>query len=260
MAEPTTSAAGASQVVGDEHAERVRGIFSQIARRYELFNALSSMGVYRYWLAAVAAAAQAKPTDEVLDVAGGAGDVTFELARRCPPARVELTDFCPEMLEVARTRIAAGAARGVPVTTNVADAMALPYADASFDMVTVAYGLRNFSDRVLSMREALRVLRPGGTYVALEFSTPSNPAWRGLYGWYRDHVLPLVGGALTRDPSGFSYLARSIREFPPQSVIVAELEQVGFADVSYHDCTGGIATVYKAHRPADEPRLASPRI
>ena len=244
----------------DEHAERVRGIFSQIARRYELFNALSSMGIYRYWLAAVASAVQARPTDEVLDVAGGAGDVTFELARRCPPARVELTDFCPEMLEVARGRIAAGEARGVPVTTNVADAMALPYADASYDVVTVAYGLRNFSDRVLSMREALRVLRPGGTYVALEFSTPKNPAWRGVYGWYRDHVLPLIGGALTRDPSGFSYLARSIREFPPQGTIVSELVQVGFTEVGYHDCTGGIATVYRAVKPASPADAGTPEI
>ena len=240
-------AAGAS--AQDQHAERVRGIFSQIARRYELFNALSSMGVYRYWLRVMAGAAQSARGAEVLDVAGGAGDVTFELCRRARPARVELTDFTPEMLNVALGRIAAGEARGVPVTTRVADAMDLPYADASFDVVTVAYGLRNFSDRRASMREAFRVLRPGGTYVALEFSTPGNPAWRGVYGWYRDHVLPLIGGALTSDPSGFSYLASSIREFPSQAVIAEELAAAGFASVGYHDCTGGIATVYHAVRP-----------
>lgn len=233
----------------DEHGQRVRGIFSNIAGRYEAFNALSSLGIYRYWLRVMARTAACKPTDLVLDVAGGAGDVSFELCRVCPPAAIELTDFCPEMLDVARGRIEAGENRGVPVTCDVADAMALPFPDDSFDVLTVAYGLRNFSDRVASMRQALRVLRPGGTYVALEFSTPSNAGWRALYGWYRDHMLPLIGGAVTRDRAGFDYLARSIREFPSQETICGELRGVGFADVGYHDCTGGIATVYRATRP-----------
>ena len=156
----------AAQAGLDEQGERVRGIFSKIARRYELFNALSSLGIYRHWLNVVARHAACSPTDRVLDVAGGAGDVAFTLARRCPPASIELTDFCQEMLDVAQTRIEAGEGRGVPVRTSIADAMDLPYDDASFDVLTVAYGLRNFSDRVRSMREALRVLRPGGTYVA----------------------------------------------------------------------------------------------
>lgn len=246
---PQNSASEAAGANLDDHGRRVCGIFSNIATRYEAFNALSSMGIYRYWLRVMARTAACKPTDLVLDVAGGAGDVSFELCRVCPPAAIELTDFCPEMLDVARQRIAAGENRGVPVTCDVADAMALPFPDEGFDVLTVAYGLRNFSDRVASMREALRVLRPGGTYVALEFSTPANPAWRALYGWYRDHMLPLIGGAVTRDRAGFDYLARSIREFPSQDVICEELRGVGFADVGYHDCTGGVATVYRAVRP-----------
>lgn len=246
-------AKAAAQAGLDEQGERVRGIFSKIARRYELFNALSSLGIYRHWLNVVARHAACSPTDRVLDVAGGAGDVAFTLARRCPPASIELTDFCREMLDVAQTRIEAGEGRGVPVRTSIADAMDLPYDDASFDVLTVAYGLRNFSDRVRSMREALRVLRPGGTYVALEFSTPGNPAWRALYDFYLGHVIPLVGGALTHDRPGFDYLVSSIREFPPQHVIVGELESVGFADVGYHGCTGGVATVYWATRPCAQP-------
>lgn len=233
----------------DAHAERVHSIFSAIAPKYETFNAISSLGVYRHWLAVVARMADCKPTDLVLDVAGGAGDVSFELCRHYPPAAIELTDFSPEMLQVAQGRIDAGENRGVPVTCDTADAMALPFPDTSFDVLTVAYGLRNFSDRFKSMQEAFRVLVPGGTYVALEFSTPRNPAWRALYQFYQGRVLPFVGGLLTHDRSGFDYLVSSIREFPPQETIVGELARAGFVEVEYHDCTGGIATVYRARRP-----------
>lgn len=229
-----------------DKAARVNDIFRQIARRYETFNALSSLGIYRAWLRRVAKTAACKPTDAVIDVAGGTGDVSFELVRVCPPASIELTDFTKEMLDVADEHIAAGAAQGVPVRTRVADALDLPYPDASFDVYTVAYGLRNFTDRQLSMREARRVLRKGGTYVALEFSTPKNPAWRTIYNVYLGHVIPFVGGALTHDRPGFDYLVSSIREFPPQSVVVGELEAAGFGDVSYDLCSGGIATIYRA--------------
>ena len=226
----------------------VRSIFSKIARRYDTFNALSSLGIYQSWLRRVALTAACTPSERVIDVAGGTGDVTFELCRRCPPASVELTDFTPEMLAVARERIAAGAARSVLVATAEADAMHLPYADASFDVLTMAYGLRNFSDRRLAMREAARVLTPGGRAVILEFGTPPNPAWRAVYNVYLGHVVPNVGGLVCGDRSGFKYLASSIREFPQQNVIVDELREAGFAEVEYHDCTGGIAAVYLARK------------
>ncbi len=230
----------------------VRSIFSKIARRYDLFNALSSLGIYKSWLKRVALTAACRPGERVVDVAGGTGDVAFELCRRCPPASIELTDFTPEMLEVARGRIAKGAARGVEVRTAEADAMDLPYPDASFDVLTMAYGLRNFSDRKRAMREAVRVLRPGGRAVILEFGTPPNPAWRALYNVYLGNVVPLVGGAVCGDVSGFKYLARSIRGFPRQNVVVEELRQAGFASVEYHDCTGGIAAVYRAVKPSPD--------
>lgn len=233
-------------MAADAHAARVRQIFSGIARRYDLFNALSSFGVYRSWLARTARAAGCTPEDRVLDVAGGTGDVAFELARRCPPATIELTDFTPEMLEVARERIAAGAARGVPVSVREADAHELPYDDGSFTVVTCAYGIRNFSDRMRAMREAARVLAPGGRYVVLEFGTPPSAPWRALYGWYLAHAIPLIGGALCGDRSGFEYLRDSIRGFPAQDVICGELRRAGFSSVSYRNCTGGIAAVYTA--------------
>lgn len=232
----------------DEKGAMVQSIFSKIARRYDTFNALSSLGIYKSWLKRVALTAACTPAERVIDVAGGTGDVAFELCRRCPPASIELTDFTPEMLAVARDRIAAGASRGVPVATAQADAMDLPYADASFDVLTMAYGLRNFSDRRRAMREAVRVLVPGGRAVILEFGTPPNPAWRAVYNVYLGGVVPAVGGVVCGDRSGFKYLASSIREFPQQTVVVDELRQSGFAEVEYHDCTGGIAAVYLARK------------
>ena len=230
----------------DQHGTRVRSIFSGIARRYDLFNALSSFGIYRSWLARTARAAACTRDDRVLDVAGGTGDVTFELCRRCPPASVELTDFTPEMLEVAAERIEDGAARGVPVGLREVDAHALPYDDGSFTVVTCAYGLRNFSERTRAMREAARVLAPGGRYVVLEFGTPPGALWRALYGWYLTHMIPLIGGLLCGDRSGFEYLRDSIKGFPAQDVIARELREAGFQTVSYRNCTGGIAAVYTA--------------
>jgi demethylmenaquinone methyltransferase / 2-methoxy-6-polyprenyl-1,4-benzoquinol methylase len=241
----------------DQKGQMVQGIFSKIARKYDTFNALSSMGIYKSWLRRVADIAACKPTERVLDVAGGTGDVSFELCRRCAPASVEVSDFTPEMLDVARARAEQGASCGVPCSFQVADAMNLPYGDASFDVLTMAYGLRNFSDRKLAMREAARVLRPGGRAVILEFGTPPNPAWRALYHVYLMHIVPAIGGLVCGDSSGFKYLASSIREFPVQSTVAQELRDAGFEDVSYRNCTGGIAAVYEAHKaPAAPARQA----
>lgn len=232
--------------MADAHAERVKGIFSEIARKYDLFNALSSFGIYRSWLRRVARIAACTDTDRVLDVAGGTGDVSFALCDACPPASIELTDFTPEMLDVARERIAAGANLGVPCRLNVVDAHNLPYGDEEFTVVTCAYGLRNFSDRRRAMREACRVLEPGGRYVVLEFGTPPNAVWRALYRFYLTHMIPLIGGLVTGDRSGFDYLRDSIKAFPPQGDIVGELRESGFSRVEYENRTGGIVAIYSA--------------
>ena len=230
----------------DAHGTRVRSIFSEIARRYDLFNMLSSFGIYRSWLRHVARTAACTGEDRVLDVAGGTGDVAYTLCEQCPPASIELTDFTPEMLDVARERMQAGANMGVPVSFNEVDAHNLPYGDASFTLVTCAYGLRNFSDRRRAMREAARVLAPGGRYVVLEFGTPPNAVWRALYRIYLNHMIPLIGGLLTGDRAGFEYLRDSIKGFPPQDAIAEELREAGFSQVSYRNCTGGIVAVYMA--------------
>lgn len=246
-----TDAAPAPDVApapADEHGRRVKGIFSQIARQYDLFNALSSFGIYKSWLRRVARAAACTGEDSLLDLAGGTGDVTFTICDACPPAQAELTDFTPEMLDVARERIAAGANMGVPVGLNVVDAQDLPYEDGSFTIVTCAYGLRNFTDRRRAMREAARVLKPGGRYVVLEFGTPPNPVWRALYRFYLQHMIPLIGGIVTGDRSGFEYLRDSIKAFPPQDTICDELREAGFSQARYENATGGIVAIYTAVR------------
>lgn len=234
--------------MADAHAERVKGIFSQIARKYDLFNALSSFGIYRSWLRRVARAASCDGGDRVLDVAGGTGDVAFTLCELCPPASIELTDFTPEMLDVAAERIARGEGRGVPCDLNVVDAHRLPYGDGAFTVVACAYGLRNFSRRRRAMEEAARVLVPGGRYVVLEFGTPPHALWRALYRFYLAHMIPLIGGLVTGDRAGFEYLRDSIEAFPPQDEIADELRAAGFSRVSYANLTGGIVAVYTAVR------------
>ena len=156
-------------------SERVKDIFSSIAKKYERFNAVSSFGAYKSWLAGMMRQAPIEPTDDVLDIAGGTGDVTFTVARAKHPRHIQCTDLVNEMLDVARAHYADGAACGVPVDFEVVDAQNIPYADASYDALTMAYGIRNMPDRPRALSEMLRVLKPGGHLVCLEFSEPRGP-------------------------------------------------------------------------------------
>lgn len=228
---------------------RVQGIFANIAHRYELFNAVSSFGAYKLWLKKMAQLAPIEPTSEVLDVAGGTGDVAFTMARKKRPARILCTDLVPEMLAVARAHGARGASAGVPVAFQVVDAQSMPFADESFDCITMAYGIRNMPDRPRALSEMHRVLRPGGSLVCLDFSTPPNRLWRRLYGFYLKHMIPFWGGLIAGDRDGFIYLGDSIRAFPDQRGLADMMEQAGFADVRWEDCAGGIAAIHVAKRP-----------
>lgn len=230
-------------------SERVKAIFSSIAKKYERFNALSSFGAYRGWLHTMMRQAPIAANADVLDIAGGTGDVTFSVARAFRPAHVQCTDLVPEMLDVARAHYAAGAARGVPVDFEVVDAQNIPYADSSYDTVTMAYGIRNMPDRDRALSEILRVLKPGGALVCLEFSTPPNPLWRALYRFYLNHLVPFWGGLITGDRDGFVYLANSIKAFPDQEGLAAMMRKAGFCEVSWKNCTGGIAAVHVAKKP-----------
>ena len=245
----TIDTATGQEAPAEISSERVKDIFSSIAKKYERFNAVSSFGAYRLWLAGMARQAPIEHGDDVLDIAGGTGDVTFTVARAKHPRHIQCTDLVPEMLEVARIHYAEGFSAGVPVDFEVVDAQDIPYSDDSYDVVTMAYGIRNMPDRLRALSEMLRVLKPGGTLVCLEFSTPPNRLWRALYGFYLKHLIPFWGGLITGDRDGFVYLARSIKAFPDQQGLAELMRQAGFADVSWKNYTGGIAAVHVARKP-----------
>jgi len=230
---------------GRPTAERVRGIFSQIADRYDVFNAMASMGIDRSWRCELVRACRLTPESKVLDLASGTGDVAFAIANQGHPAEVIATDFVPEMLAVAEKK-AAQNPPAVPVSFSVADAQDLPFEDSSFDVVTVAFGVRNFPERERNFAEVLRVLKPAGRYIILEFSRPNLAPWRGIYHVYLRHAIPAIGGALTGDRAGFVYLNDSIRQFPTQPELAAELREAGFSAISWKDLSGGIVALHTA--------------
>lgn len=230
-------------------SERVRDIFSSIARKYERFNAISSFGAYKLWLAGMMRQAPIEAHHDVLDIAGGTGDVTFTVARTKHPRHIQCTDLVPEMLEVAAMHVDEGDGAGVPIDFEVVDAQDIPYADESYDVITMAYGIRNMPDRPRALAEMFRVLRPGGSLVCLEFSTPPNGTWRALYHFYLRHLIPFWGGLITGDKDGFVYLAKSIKAFPDQEGLAALMREAGFTDVTWKNYTGGIAAVHVAKKP-----------
>lgn len=237
------------QAPANVSTDRVRTIFSSIADRYELFNACSSLGTYRDWLNKLCEAADIEETDVVLDVAGGTGDVAFAVAEKFRPALVVCTDLVPEMLAVAQAHREEGRGAGVPMEFAVADGQALPFDDASFDAVTMAYGLRNMPERDRALAEVFRVLKPGGSFTCLDFATPPNALWRAGYDLYLKTMVPFWGKLITGDASGFRYLARSIEAYPDQAGVARMMEAAGFEDVAWFDCSGGIAAIHVATRP-----------
>jgi demethylmenaquinone methyltransferase/2-methoxy-6-polyprenyl-1,4-benzoquinol methylase len=230
---------------GLTNTERVRSIFAKIAPGYDAFNAVASFGIDRLWRRRVVRTALLTPESRVLDLAAGTGDLSLALARQGRPASVLGTDFSPEMLEVAR-RKAASYAGETQLAFQVEDAQALSLPDGSFDVVTVAFGVRNFPDRAANFREVLRVLRPGGRYVVLEFSRPPFAPFRWLYHLYLNVGIPTIGALLAGDRESFTYLNRSIRTFPAQAALAAELRAAGFKTVSWRNLTFGIVAVHVA--------------
>ncbi len=227
---------------------RVKEVFGAIAQKYDRFNAASSFGLYKHWLNAVVDAANLTSESNLLDLAGGTGDVSYTAAKRKSPAHIQLTDFVPEMLEVARERERRGAGCGVSIDFEVVDAQDIPYDDNSFDSVTMAYGIRNIPDREQALSEAYRVLKPGGTFACLEFSTPPNPIWRGLYHIYLRVMIPFWGKVFTGDTKGFVYLVNSIRAFPDQKAFAATLQNAGFKNVTWKNMAGGIVAVHTGRK------------
>lgn len=228
---------------------RVKKIFSSIAQKYERFNALSSFNAYKSWLRGMMRQAPIKTTDDVLDIAAGTGDVSRYVASTCHPAHIQCTDLVPAMLEVAQAHKEQGDFGSTSIDFDVVDAQNIPYDNESYDVITMAYGIRNMPDRLRALEEMFRVLKPGGSLVCLEFSTPPNRFWRALYHFYLQHMIPFWGGLITGDKEGFVYLSQSIRAFPDQEGLAHLMEEAGFHEVSWKNYSGGIAAVHVATKP-----------
>ena len=229
-------------------ADRVQEIFTDIAVNYDRFNKMSSFGRYKAWLRMLIEECPINSRTRMLDVAGGTGDVAFAACEYKKPGTILLTDFTPAMLDGARQRLKAGEANGVPVEIATVDAQDIPYASESFDLVTMAYGIRNMPQRELALSEIYRVLRPGGTCCILEFSTPPNPLMKRMYDLYLEHGIPQWGKITTGQKEGFVYLSKSIKAFPDQEHFSAMLYNTGFSHVSYKNCTFGVAAIYSARK------------
>jgi demethylmenaquinone methyltransferase/2-methoxy-6-polyprenyl-1,4-benzoquinol methylase len=222
-----------------EAAAWVRDMFDRIAPRYDLLNHLLSFNIDRLWRRRTVARLRRvleRPGARVIDVCCGTGDLMLALAAGAP-ARVYGSDFSHPMLVRARAR--AGTAR-----VFEADALRLPVADASLDLVTVAFGFRNLVNYEAGLREFRRVLRPGGTAAILEFSTPPNPLFARLYAWYSRVVLPRIGGALSGAPHAYRYLPESVRKFPAPEELERMMRAAGFSEVRWERMTFGIVALH----------------
>lgn len=234
--------------INSNKAEFVKETFHELAPQYNNFNAYSSFGQYRLWVKRMVSHLCPLPHSRMLDIAAGTGDISLCAAQTYTECfdEIVVSDFCKDMLDVAEKRYKNGESHGVPCTFKIEDAHQLSYEDNSFDVVTIAYGIRNFVDRSQALREAYRVLKPGGQMVVLEFALPPNPAWRALYHLYLKTMIPFIGGILIKNKSGFNYFRQSILSFPPQSVIVEELKAAQFRNVEFENLSGGIVAVYTA--------------
>ncbi|MDR1789287.1 MAG: ubiquinone/menaquinone biosynthesis methyltransferase [Opitutaceae bacterium] len=227
--------------------DAVNSLFSRIAGRYDLANRLLSGGVDVFWRRRlVALVGKGRPAD-ILDLATGSGDLAFALCRGLPGARVTGADFCEPMLERARAKQAAAAPRFDAVRFERADAMRLPFPEASFDAVTIAFGLRNLADRPAALAGFRRVLRPGGCLCVLEFSQP-RAFFRPFYYFYLKRVLPRLAAFVTGDRGAYEYLAGSIEGYPGHEGIRAELAGAGFRDVRVSRPTFGVVAIHQAWR------------
>jgi demethylmenaquinone methyltransferase/2-methoxy-6-polyprenyl-1,4-benzoquinol methylase len=226
----------------------VRGVFDRVARRYDLMNDLMSGGVHRLWKEALLDWLGPRPGIELLDVAGGTGDIALRLLDRLDgEAQVTLADINEAMLRTGRDRaLDRGWLKEIVWTT--ADAERLPFPDRSFDAYTIAFGIRNVThlDRVLA--EAYRVLRPGGRFLCLEFSRVAIPALERVYDAYSFTVLPTLGRFVARDADSYRYLAESIRRFPDQETFASLIKAAGFGQVRYRNLSGGIAAIHSGWR------------
>ncbi|PPE64947.1 bifunctional demethylmenaquinone methyltransferase/2-methoxy-6-polyprenyl-1,4-benzoquinol methylase UbiE [Caldimonas caldifontis] len=224
-----------------EKAQRVRGVFDSVASRYDFMNDLMSAGLHRVWKAYTLAVSGARAGQQVLDIAGGTGDLAIGFAQRVGPSgTVVHTDINEAMLRVGRDRLTD---RGLLLPTVLCDAEQLPFASNRFDVVSVAFGLRNMTHKDRALTEMCRVLAPGGKLLVLEFSKVAAPLSKA-YDWYSFNVLPRLGQWVAGDAESYRYLAESIRMHPDQQTLKSMMKQAGFGHVDVHNLTGGVVALH----------------
>ena len=237
----TTTHFGYESVDAAAKAGRVKGVFDSVAPKYDVMNDLMSMGLHRAWKACTVLAADVREGHQVLDIAGGTGDLALAFAKKAGKSgRVVHTDINEAMLSVGRDRLLDA---GVALPTVVCDAEKLPFASNHFDMVSVAFGLRNMTDKDAALAEMNRVLKPGGKLLVLEFSKVAKPLEKA-YDWYSFKVLPALGKLVAGDDASYRYLAESIRMHPGQDALKRMMQTAGFGHVDCHNMTGGLVALH----------------
>ncbi|MDO9133828.1 bifunctional demethylmenaquinone methyltransferase/2-methoxy-6-polyprenyl-1,4-benzoquinol methylase UbiE [Hydrogenophaga sp.] len=224
-----------------EKASRVRSVFDSVAPKYDVMNDLMSAGLHRLWKRYTITVANPQPGQQVLDIAGGTGDLSLAFAKKVGPAgRVVHTDINEAMLREGRTRLLD---MGVVLPTLVCDAEKLPFASESFDFVSVAFGLRNMTNKKNALSEMHRTLKPGGKLLVLEFSRVAKPLEKA-YDWYSFNILPKLGKLVANDEDSYRYLAESIRMHPGQEELRQLMRSVGFGHVDVHNLSAGVVALH----------------
>lgn len=239
---------GYSEVSWDDKAGKVAEVFDSVASRYDLMNDLMSMGVHRMWKRFTVDLACVQRNEQVLDLACGSGDLAAAMYKRLGPrGRMVLADYNAAMLAQGRDRMI-NAGKLERSSFVQADAEALPFADDSFDCMTIGFGLRNVRDKPRALASMLRVLKPGGRLLVLEFSKPVNPVLSRLYDTYSFEVLPRMGQMVAGDAESYRYLAESIRMHPGQDELKGMMDSAGFERTQYYNLTGGIVAVHRGYK------------
>lgn len=235
---------------GSQRAAKVSDLFSRIAPRYDLINDLQSFGLHRLWKRRVVDLARPQPGARALDVCCGTGDLAFGLSRR--GAKVVGLDFNSPMLEVAARRNVAEKSNpsSPPVSFVRGDAQRLPFADNSFDAVTVGYGLRNLADWETGLREMIRVSRTGGRIIVLEFGKPDNALWRSLYFAYLRLFVPCLGLVFCANASAYAYILESLKHYPAQHGVAAEMRELNLVNVQIINLLGGVMSINYGEKPS----------
>lgn len=243
MSDQNTTHFGFETIPEEDKAGKVRGVFSSVASRYDVMNDVMSLGIHRIWKDAMMDWLAPRAGQRLLDVAGGTGDISFRFLRRAGSGHATVCDLTEPMLVAGRKR-AEAEKMGESLDWVVGDAMALPFEDASFDVYTISFGIRNVTRPQEALNEAFRVLKPGGRLMVLEFSKIPTPALQWAYDRYSFNLIPAMGQVIANDRDSYQYLVESIRQFPDQDTFLGMVRDAGFEQAKYRNLTMGIAALH----------------